>query len=126
MWDFHGNAGLKAIAEQIYRNGGVVASVCHGAAGLLDLDAEDGRPLIAGKKITGFSNAEEYLSGIQSQVPFSLQDELKSRGALYQKAFIPFAEHVVADGRLVTGQNPGSSSAVAQEILKTVSKIAGQ
>jgi putative intracellular protease/amidase len=123
MWDFRGNAGLNTIAEQIYRNGGVVASVCHGAAGLLELVGNDGRPLIAGKEITGFSNAEEYLSGVQSQVPFSLQNELTSRGALYRKGLIPFSAYVVTDGRLVTGQNPGSSSAVAKEILKAVARV---
>jgi putative intracellular protease/amidase len=120
MWDFRGNAGLKAIAEQIYRNGGVVSSVCHGAAGLLDLNDETGRPLIAGRKVTGFSNSEEYLSGVRSQVPFSLQDELKSRGAEYQKTMIPFASYVVTDGRLITGQNPGSSLEVAKEALRVI------
>ncbi|GAB3463661.1 type 1 glutamine amidotransferase domain-containing protein [Massilia terrae] len=120
MWDFRGNGELKTLAEQIYRDGGVVASVCHGAAGLLDLDGDNGRPLIVGKKITGFSNSEEYLSGVQNQVPFSLQDELKSRGAAYQKAVIPFVSYVVTDGRIVTGQNPGSSSEVAKETLRVI------
>lgn len=120
MWDFRDNAGLKALSEQIYRDGGVVSSVCHGAAGLLNLNDENGRPLIEGKKITGFSNSEEYLSGVRSQVPFALQDELKSRGALYQKTVIPFASYVVTDGRIVTGQNPGSSAEVAKEALRVI------
>jgi putative intracellular protease/amidase len=120
MWDFRGNAGLKALAEQIYRDGGVVSSVCHGAAGLLDLEDETGRPLIANKKVTGFSNPEEYLSGVRSQVPFSLEDELKSRSAAYQKTIIPLSSYVVTDGRIVTGQNPGSSSEVAKEALKVI------
>lgn len=120
MWDFRGNQPLKQLAEAIYRQGGIVASVCHGAAGLLDLQAEDGRPLIAGKRVTGFSNTEESLSGIKSQVPFYLQDELEARGALYEKSMMPFWSYVVTDGRLVTGQNPGSSAAVAAAVLRVV------
>lgn len=123
MWDFRGNAGLRRVSESIYRQGGVVASVCHGAAGLIDLKAEDGKPLIYGRRITGFSNLEETLSGVRSQVPFLLQDELVAQGAAYQKGFVPFLSYVVTDGRLVTGQNPGSSSEVAKEVLRVIQAL---
>lgn len=123
MWDFRGNADLKRIAEGIYAQGGIVSSVCHGAAGLVDLQAPDGKPLIAGRKVTGFSNVEEALSGVQSQVPYSLQDQMQAQGARYEKGLIPFASHTVTDGRLVTGQNPGSSKAVAQALLQALQQL---
>lgn len=117
MWDFRGNRALKALAESIYRHGGIVASVCHGAAGLLDLETEDGIPLIAGLRVTGFSNLEETLSGVKADVPYLLQSELESRGARYEKSLLPFIPLVLTDSRIVTGQNPGSSKAVAQALL---------
>lgn len=120
MWDFRGNAELKRISESIYQNGGVVSSVCHGAAGLLDLQSEDGTPLIANRKVTGFSNFEELLSGVKSQVPFYLQSEMQADGAQYSKALLPFTSYVVIDGRIVTGQNPNSSREVALAVLSTM------
>jgi putative intracellular protease/amidase len=120
MWDFKGNKDLQRVAEAIYQQGGIVSSVCHGAAGLLDLRTAQGRPLIEGRVITGFSNIEETLSGVQDQVPYSLQDELQARGAKYDKSIIPFLSYAVTDGRLVTGQNPKSGKAVANAMLQVI------
>lgn len=64
------NKALQNISEQIYRQGGIVSAVCHGVGGLLPLQDDNGKPLIAGRKVTGFANIEETLSGIKSQVPF--------------------------------------------------------
>jgi putative intracellular protease/amidase len=119
MWDYRGNPELKKLGESIYRQGGIVSSVCHGGAGLLDLEDENGKPLISGRRVAGFSNAEETLSGLKDQVPFLLENELKARGALFEKAFFPFTSFAVRDGRIVTGQNPMSSKAVA-DLLVTV------
>jgi putative intracellular protease/amidase len=113
MWDFRGNPELERVAEAIYNHGGYVTSVCHGAAALLDLRLPDGKPLIAGRRITGFSNTEERFSGMRSQVPFFLQDELAKLGGEYHKAMLPFTSYAITDGRLVTGQNPYSGKAVA-------------
>ncbi|WP_410210194.1 type 1 glutamine amidotransferase domain-containing protein [Aquirhabdus sp.] len=118
MWDFPDNKDLKKISEQIYRQGGIVTAVCHGVAGLLPLQDDQGQSLIAGRKVTGFSNTEEWLAGIKSQVPFFLQDELVKRGAHYQKAFFPFTAYAVADDRIITGQNPQSGGVVAIALLK--------
>ncbi len=120
MWDFRGNAQVRRIAEAVYQQGGVVSSVCHGAAALVDLRAADGQPLIRGRKITGFSNTEETLSGLQSQVPYLLQDALQMRGALYGKSWVPFKSFVLVDGRIVTGQNPWSTKAVATAVLQVL------
>lgn len=126
MWDFRGNAHLKRIAETIYRRGGIVSSVCHGAAALIDLQTEDGLPLIRGRKITGFSNAEEKVTGLESQVPYSLQDALQTQGALYDKAWVPFKSFALIDGRIVTGQNPWSAKAVAAAVLQVLREQASK
>jgi len=118
MWDFPDNKDLKKISEQIYRQGGIVTAVCHGVAGLLPLQDDKGQSLIAGRRVTGFSDTEEWLAGIKSQVPFFLQDELVKRGAHYQKAFFPFTSYAVTDDRIITGQNPESGGAVANALLK--------
>ena len=123
MWDFPNNKALQNISEQIYRQGGIVSAVCHGVGGLLPLQNENGKPLIAGRKVTGFAHIEETLSGIKSQVPFSLQNELIERGANYKQAFIPFTSYVVSDNRIITGQNPQSSKEIAEAVVKRLSSI---
>lgn len=123
MWDFPKNTTLKNIAEQIYRQGGIVSAVCHGVGGLLPLQDDQGKPLIAGRRVTGFANSEEVLAGIKSQVPFLLQDALISRGAHYKKAFIPFTSYVITDDRIITGQNPQSSKEIAEAVVKRLRTI---
>ncbi len=123
MWDFPNNKALQNISEQIYRQGGVVSAVCHGVGGLLPLQDENGKPLITGRTVTGFANIEETLSGIKSQVPFSLQNGLIERGAKYKEAFIPFTSYVVSDDRIITGQNPQSSKEIAEAVVKRLSSI---
>lgn len=117
MWDFKNNADLARTAETIYNQGGYISSVCHGAAALLNIKLPNGQPLIAGKKITGFSNNEEWLAGLKKEVPYFLEDELIAQGANYQKALFPFTSYALRDGRVVTGQNPYSGKAVAKELL---------
>jgi putative intracellular protease/amidase len=117
MWDFPGNPAVARLGTEIYAAGGVVAAVCHGPAGLLDLRRPDGTHLLAGADVTSFSNAEEAEIGLDSVVPFLLQTALEQRGARHTDAGI-FAPHVVVDGRLVTGQNPPSSAGVAQEVIR--------
>lgn len=121
MWDFRDNAGLKQAAETIYAQGGVVSAVCHGVAGLINLEDADGQPLIQGRTITGFSNREEFLSGLKKEVPFLLQDDLESQGANYKKSLIPFKSYALTDGRIVTGQNPSSAKAVAEHVVTALS-----
>ncbi|HFR3976136.1 TPA: type 1 glutamine amidotransferase domain-containing protein [Streptococcus suis] len=94
----------------IYYTGG------HGVAGLLNIRARDGRHLIEGKKITGFTKWEEILSGKLKKVPFITETEVKKRGADFQKK-LPFTSFALQDGRFVTGQNPMSGRAVAKRLL---------
>ncbi|UXI65959.1 type 1 glutamine amidotransferase domain-containing protein [Tahibacter amnicola] len=124
MWDFRNAPALKRLAEAIHHQGGVVSAVCHGSAALIQLKGTDGEPLIRGKRVTGFSNDEENLAGVRDQVPFLLQDALQEAGATYSSGSEPFTPHAVTDGRLVTGQNPASSKAVAQQVLMLLRKPA--
>jgi putative intracellular protease/amidase len=123
MWDFPNNPELIALAEQIYRQGGVVSAVCHGVAGILSLKDEQGKALIANRKVTGFSNREESLSGMKKQVPFLLENQLKSKGAKYSQGFFPFTSYVIVDDRIITGQNPQSPREVGEEVVKKLLTI---
>ena len=114
LWDFAEDGPLARLAEGVYANGGIVSAVCHGVAGLLPLRSEDGRPLIAGKRVTGYSTPEEWLAGKRHAVPYLLAPELRERGAQYERSWLPFVSHTVRDERLTTGQNPQSTKALAQ------------
>lgn len=116
MWDFPDSGGLQKITGSIYERGGIVSSVCHGYCGLLNTKLSDGTALVAGKKLTGFSWREEILAGVAKKMPYNAEEEIKRRGALYEKAFLPFVSYAVADGRLVTGQNPWSAKATAEKV----------
>ncbi|MDK8875014.1 type 1 glutamine amidotransferase domain-containing protein [Paracoccus sp. SSJ] len=118
MWDFPDNAGLQAIARRIWEKGGIVSSVCHGYCGLLNTRLSDGTLLVAGRQVTGFSWTEEILAGVARHMPYDAEAEMKRRGARYGKALLPFVSHVVTDGRLVTGQNPGSAKAIARQVAR--------
>ncbi|MEU1458076.1 type 1 glutamine amidotransferase domain-containing protein [Streptomyces avermitilis] len=116
MWDFPDATALAQLAARIYEQGGVVAGVCHGPAGLVNVTLTDGTPLVAGKQVSAFTNEEEDAVGLTSVVPFALESALIEKGAKFTKTdnFQPFA---VADSRLVTGQNPASAAKVAELVL---------
>lgn len=116
MYDFPHSDGLQRITREIYERGDIVASVCHGYCGLLNTKLSDGSYLIAGKKMTGFAWQEEVLARVSKLVPYNAEDRAKQRGALYEKAKIPFISYTVVDGNLVTGQNPGSAEDTAKKV----------
>jgi len=118
VWDFTDNMALQALGRQVYQQGGIVSAICHGLAGLLNLRLDNGSLLIEGRRLTGFSNTEERLSGLTAQMPFLVESELVRRGAFYQKNAEPWDACVVTDQRLVTGQNPASASGVAGQVLQ--------
>ena len=123
MWDFPENEDISKIAAAIYENNGSVSAVCHGPAGLLNIRLSDGNYLINGKRVNGFTNEEEHAMGLTEVVPFSLEDELKARGARFEKSD-QWAEFAITDGRLITGQNPQSATKVGQELAKVLSEKA--
>ncbi len=118
MYDFVDSEGLQRLTREIWEQGGVVSSVCHGYCGLLNTPLSDGSLLIAGRKMTGFSWREEELARVDKLVPYNAEHEAKRRGARYEKAMLPFVSYVVTDGRLVTGQNPGSAKATAAKVAE--------
>jgi len=117
MWDFPDDADMQQLARRIWEAGGVVSGVCHGVVGLLNIKLSDGSTLIHGKRLTGFSDGEERLAELDGHVPFMTEAALKAKGALYEKAPAPWQSFAVADGRLITGQNPASGGKVAELVI---------
>ncbi|KFZ77963.1 dimethyl sulfoxide reductase [Amycolatopsis sp. MJM2582] len=120
MYDFPGSEGLQRITREIYERGGIVSSVCHGYCGLLDTRLSDGTYLIDGKHMTGFAWQEEVLARVDKLVPYNAEERAKERGALYEKATLPFVSYTLTDGNLVTGQNPGSAKATARKVVEAL------
>lgn len=118
MWDLAESPVSIALIESFYNSGKPVALVCH-SPGVLRHVTYKGAPLVKGKRVTGFTNGEEEAVQLTHVVPFLVEDELKRLGATFEKApnWQPF---FVVDGRLITGQNPASSTSAAQALLKTV------
>jgi putative intracellular protease/amidase len=116
MWDLPGNHELAGLAARIYERGGLVAAVCHGPSGLLNVKLSDGSYLVAGQEVAAFTNEEERAVELHDVVPFLLADELEARGATHSPA-ANFQAHVVVSGRLITGQNPASASGVGEAML---------
>ncbi|MBO9615105.1 MAG: type 1 glutamine amidotransferase domain-containing protein [Dyadobacter sp.] len=121
MWDFADDAKIAAIAARIYAKNGVVAAVCHGPAGLVNIKLADGSYLVNGKKVNAFTNEEEAAVGMDKVVPFALESRLIERGAKFEKSG-NWQTHVVTDQRLITGQNPQSAKAVGQAIVAALGK----
>lgn len=119
--DFVSNAELKSAVETVYSAGKIVAAVCHGPVGLCDcVKPEDGTPLVQGKTVAGFSDAEELIVQLHTIVPYMLESKLVELGAKYEKAE-PWNSKVCVDGKLVTGQNPQSSEELAKKVVELLS-----
>ncbi|WP_018266894.1 type 1 glutamine amidotransferase domain-containing protein [Methylosinus sp. LW4] len=121
LWDLAENAHSIALLESFIRAGKPVALVCHAPGVLRHVSAPDGKPLVAGKKVTGFANSEEEAVGLTEIVPFLVEDELRAKGGLFSKG-ADWAPHVVEDGLLITGQNPASSGPAARKLLEALAK----
>lgn len=120
MWDFPDNKELQRIASAIYTAGGYVAAVCHGPAGLVNIPLPDGSLLIDKRRFDCFTNEEERLNGTQDVVPFHLQTALEEHGGIFDGA-PAWSDHVVEDGRLITGQNPMSALSLGELLLERLS-----
>ncbi|KGK42424.1 dimethylallyltransferase [Nitrincola sp. A-D6] len=117
LWDLAYDATSIALIEAFARADKPLGLVCHAPGALIKVQDDAGQPLIAGRKVTGFSNSEEAAVGLTDVVPFLIEDEFKRLGGIYEKGddWQPLA---VIDGKLVTGQNPGSSEVTAEALLK--------
>src|SRR6056297_1795380 len=122
MWDFPGNEQIASIASKIYENNGVVSAVCHGPAGLVNVKLSNGNYLVDGKKVSAYTNEEEKAVKLDTVVPFLLESKLKDRGAEFEQSG-NWQKQVSVDGRLVTGQNPQSATAVGEKTLKKLKEL---
>jgi len=105
------------LVSQFWQAGKVTAAVCHGPAALVGAVDASGKSIFAGRAFTGFSNAEEDMTGMAKELPFLLEDKITTLGGKYEKTD-PWQPKLVVDGKLITGQNPLSSTLVGQAILK--------
>ena len=120
LWDLAESATSVRLIEDALAANKPVATVCHAPGVLRHVKGSDGKPLVAGRKVTGFSNSEEEAVGLTNVVPFLVEDMLKDQGGQYSKGD-DWSSYVLVDGLLITGQNPGSSEETAQALLKKLS-----
>ena len=117
LWDLAEDPASIKLIETLAAAGKPVAAVCHAPGVLRHVKGADGNPLVKGKRVTGFTNTEEEAVGLTHIVPFLVEDMLKKNGGEYSKG-ADWSSYVLTDGKLVTGQNPASSEAAAEALLK--------
>jgi putative intracellular protease/amidase len=121
MWDLVEDRNSIKLLESFLAAGKTFAVVCHSTGALRHITTSDGRPLVEGKTVTGFTNGEEEEVGLTKVVPFLVEDELMNLGATFSKVK-NWGVHTVSDGQLITGQNPASSGPAAKLLLEMISK----
>ena len=117
LWDLAEDAHSIQLIEQMIGAGKPVAAVCHAPGVLKNVKRADGKSLVDGKNVAGFTNSEEDAAGLTDIVPFLVEDMLKENGGIYAKG-PDWSEFVVEDGLLITGQNPASSEKAAQMLIQ--------
>ena len=115
MYDLAHDKDSIALIKEFYAAGKPVAAVCHGPAAFVNVEI-DGKPLVSGKNITAFSDAEEDTVGLTDAMPFLLETELVKQGAKFTKAEEQFKPKVVTDGLIITGQNPASGKGIGEAL----------
>ena len=115
MWDFPESAAAQKAIREIDTAGGIISAVCHGPAALVNARCADGSLLVEGKRMAAFTNSEEEAVQSTNVVPFLLASTLNMRGARHQPA-ADWANNVVVDGRLITGQNPQSAASLGEAL----------
>ena len=123
LWDLAEDGHSVDLIQSFLAAGKPVALVCHAPVALRHAKTPDGKPLVEGRKVTGFTNTEEEGMGLTEVVPFLLEDELKAKGGLYSKG-PDLAPYVVSDGFLITGQNPKSSGLAAKFLIDQLAMTA--
>ena len=116
LWDLANDKTSIALIESFWKHNKPVAAVCHAPGVFRFVKNTNGSPLVQGKRVTGFSNSEEEAVQLTNVVPFLVEDELVKLGGKYSKG-ADWSSHVIKDGKLITGQNPGSSEETARELL---------
>lgn len=123
MFDLPKDSALTALLAAQDASGGVIAAVCHGPAAFEPVRRADGKPLVAGRRVTGFTDEEEAVFGKKwaKEYPYWLETQLRAQGAIWQEANLMLPE-VTVDGRLITGQNPYSTPGVAEAIVRALGR----
>ena len=119
MFDLAEDKLVKSTLAKFADAGKVVSAVCHGPASLVGVKLKNGKYLVEGKKLTSFTNSEEDEVQKSDKMPFMLESKLIEQGATF-KAKGNWADNVVVDGNLITGQNPSASASIADAIIKTL------
>jgi len=120
LWDLAEDKHSIALIESFLGANKHVALVCHAPGVLRHVKTPAGKPLVEGRKVTGFTNSEEEAVGLTEIVPFLVEDELIAKGGNYSKG-ADWSSYVVCDGLLITGQNPTSSAETAAQLIKQLS-----
>ncbi|KAJ1325656.1 D-lactate dehydratase [Microdochium nivale] len=122
MFDLATDKDSIALINEFVDAGKPVSAVCHGPAVFVNVIRPNGKHILEGKEVTGFSNAEEDQVQLSQYMPFMLEDELQKKGAKYTKAAEPWGEKVVVQdgGKFITGQNPSSGKKVGEELAKAI------
>jgi putative intracellular protease/amidase len=116
MWDTAVDPATAQLVSDSFNAGKPTAAVCHGPAGLVNALRTDGKSILWGKKVNGFTNAEETAAGLMDVVPFHLESKMRELGGIFESG-PNWAPYAVRDGHLITGQNPASSALVAQHVV---------
>ncbi len=122
MWDLAEDKNSIKLIESFLAAGKPVALVCHSSGALRHVKTPGGRPLVAGKNVTGFTDGEEEDVGLTKVVPFLVEDELMKLGAIFSKVR-NWGVHTVSDGLLITGQNPASSGPTAKVLIQKLNEM---
>ncbi|HEY8608978.1 MAG TPA: type 1 glutamine amidotransferase domain-containing protein [Noviherbaspirillum sp.] len=121
LWDLTNDADSLTMIQSMFAAGKPVAAVCHAPGVLRHAKRHDGKPLVEGRHVTGFTNTEEEAAGLTKVVPFLVEDALRQSGGNYSKG-PDWSSYVQIDGMLITGQNPASSVEAAQAVLKLLAE----
>jgi len=119
--DLATNEDFAKLSAKHYEDGGILAAVCHGPAGFLPITLSSGKKLLAEKSVTAFSREEEIDFGTIDKIPYLLEESLTRIAAQYRKVQ-PWQEFIIEDGRVISGQNPGSAKAVGKAIVRQLTK----
>lgn len=121
MWDLAEDPNSIRLIEAFIAAGKTIALVCHAPGVLRHVKNADGSPFVEGRHVTGFTNTEEEAVGLTKVVPFLVEDELVSQGAVFSKVK-DWGVHTVVDDHLITGQNPASSAEAAEALVAALSQ----
>jgi putative intracellular protease/amidase len=116
MWDTATDNATARLVADSFNAGKPTAAVCHGPAGLVKALRTDGKSILFGRKVNGFTNAEETAAGLMEVVPFHLETKMRELGGVFESG-PNWAPYAVRDGNLITGQNPASSALVASYVV---------